>query len=159
MVNRNLPNVRSNLYYDAGLAGESNCFILNLSATAGPHSYPSEVEMTDQELLEATYAAFNRRDIELVLSFMHPEVDWPNGMEGGRVHGHAGVRSYWRRQWSMIDPCVEPLRFETNADGRIVVHVRQTVRDLAGSLLSQKMVRHSYVIKNALIQSMEIQDE
>jgi hypothetical protein len=59
----------------------------------------------------------------------------------------------------MIDPCIEPLRFETNADGRIVVHVRQTVRDLAGSLLSQKMVRHSYVIKNALIQSMEIQDE
>lgn len=115
--------------------------------------------MTDQELLEATYGAFNRRDMELVLSFMHPEVDWPNGMEGGRVHGHAGVRAYWRRQWSMIDPCVEPLRFETSPDGQTIVHVRQTVRDLAGNLLSQKMVRHSYVIKNALIQSMEIQDE
>jgi len=26
-------------------------------------------------------------------------VDWPNGMEGGRVHGHAEVRAYWTRQW------------------------------------------------------------
>lgn len=112
--------------------------------------------MTNQELLAATYAAFNRRDIEFVLSFMHPDVDWPNGMEGGRVHGHAGVRAYWTRQWGMIQPVVEPQRFETAPDGRIIVHVRQTVHDLAGNLLSQKMVRHSYVIENELIQSMEI---
>jgi SnoaL-like domain len=115
--------------------------------------------MTDQELLTAIYTAFNRRDVEYVLSFMHPEVDWPNGMEGGRVYGHAGVRAYWTRQWGLIDPVVEPQRFEPTPDGRIIVHVRQTVRDLAGNLLAQKMVRHSYLIKDGLIQNMEIQDE
>jgi ketosteroid isomerase-like protein len=37
-------------------------------------------------LLERTYAAFNARDIDAVLAVMHPDVDWPNGMDGGRVH-------------------------------------------------------------------------
>jgi hypothetical protein len=29
---------------------------------------------------------------------MHPEVDWPNAWEGGRVVGHAAVRDYWRME-------------------------------------------------------------
>ena len=41
------------------------------------------------ELLRHMYAAFNRREIDTVLAAMHPDVDWPNGWEGGRVHGHA----------------------------------------------------------------------
>ena len=40
---------------------------------------------------------------------MHPDVDWPNGMEGGREHGHAAVRDYWTRQFGLIDSHVEPL--------------------------------------------------
>jgi hypothetical protein len=114
--------------------------------------------MTNQELLTATYAGFNRRDIDFVLSFMHPEVDWPNGMEGGRVHGHAGVRDYWTRQWGIINPSVEPQRFETAPDGCVVVDVFQTVRDLAGKVIKKNTVRHSYVIENGLIRSMEIQN-
>ena len=43
---------------------------------------------TPEALLERTYAAFNARDVDAVLAMMHAEVDWPNGMEGGRVHGH-----------------------------------------------------------------------
>jgi hypothetical protein len=58
-------------------------------------------------LLERTYAAFNARDVEAVLAAMHPDVDWPNGMEGGRVLGHAAVRAYWIRQWGLIDPRVD----------------------------------------------------
>ena len=57
----------------------------------------------DEEILRRAYEAFNARDIEAVLVLMHPEVDWPNGMEGGRVRGHAGVREYWQRQFGTID--------------------------------------------------------
>ena len=39
---------------------------------------------------------------------MHPDVIWPNGMEGGTVVGHAAARAYWTRQWGLIDPRVEP---------------------------------------------------
>ena len=53
-----------------------------------------------EELLRRAYAAFNARDIDGALALMHPDVDWPNGMEGGREHGHDAVRAYWERQFA-----------------------------------------------------------
>ena len=53
------------------------------------------------------YALFNGRDIESVLAAMDPDVVWADGMEGGCVDGRDGVRGYWNRQWTMIDPHVE----------------------------------------------------
>jgi len=91
-------------------------------------------------VLERTYAAFNARDIDAVLAVMHPDVIWPNGMEGGTVVGHAAVRAYWTRQWGLIDPRVEPRGFTLEADGRIAVAVHQVVRDLAGTGLKDDMV-------------------
>ena len=108
------------------------------------------------ELLAAAYAAFNARNIDAVLAMMHPDVDWANGMEGGRVHGHKGVRDYWERQWAGIDPHVEPRRFTTDEGERIVVDVHQVVRDLSGRVLSDQMVQHVYIIEDNLIQRMDI---
>jgi ketosteroid isomerase-like protein len=82
------------------------------------------------------YAAFNRRDIDAALAAMHPDVEWENGMEGGFVRGHDGVRSYWTWQWQVLDPTVEPLVFTEDETGRIVVTVHQIVRDRAGKLLA-----------------------
>jgi len=79
--------------------------------------------MSDRELLIRTYDLFNRRDIDSVLATMHPDVDWPNGMEGGRIHGHEAVRQYWLRQWNQINPQVEPRGFHTDPTGAIVVEV------------------------------------
>ncbi len=109
-----------------------------------------------QELLAKAYAAFNTRDIDAALAMMHADVDWPNGMEGGRVHGHSGVRSYWQRQWTMIDPRVEPVGFATDPSGRTVVEVHQVVRDLSGHTLSDRMVHHVYSFRDSLIQRMDM---
>ena len=114
--------------------------------------------MTDRELLIRTYDSFNRRDIDSVLATMHPDVDWPNGMEGGRVHGREAVRQYWLRQWSQINPRVEPRGFLTDPTGAIVVEVHQVVRDLAGALIAERMVQHVYRIENGRIHSMEIRE-
>jgi hypothetical protein len=113
--------------------------------------------MTD-DLLRGIYDSFNRRDIAAVLAKMAPDVDWPNGMEGGRVHGREAVRQYWLRQWSQIDPIVEPQSFHADPTGAIVVEVHQVVRDLAGALLAERMVQHVYRVENGLIQSMEIRE-
>lgn len=107
-------------------------------------------------VLERTYAAFNARDIDAVLAVMHPDVDWPNGMDGGRVRGHAAVRAYWTRQWALIDPRVEPRGFTVEADGRMAVAVHQVVRDLAGTVLRDVTVEHVYTFEGDLITSMEI---
>jgi hypothetical protein len=115
-----------------------------------------DVMQTDYELVASAYSSFNARDIDSVLRTMHNDVDWPNGMEGGRVNGHRGVREYWIRQWSSVDPHVEPVSFTTDSDGRIRVQVHQTVRDLSGKVILDQMIQHIYLIRNGLIQSMEI---
>jgi ketosteroid isomerase-like protein len=110
------------------------------------------------KLLQRAYAAFNARDVDGALATMRPDVVWPNGMEGGTVHGHDGVRAYWTRQWGMVDPHVEPKTFHVDSDGRIVVGVYQVVCDLSGKVLLDRMVEHVYTLKDGLIQSMDIRE-
>jgi hypothetical protein len=113
---------------------------------------------TSTELLKKTYAAFNARDIDATLANMKPDVIWPNGMEGGTVLGHDGVRAYWTRQWGMINPHVDPVSFEEDESGRIVVHVHQVVHDISGKLLFDRMVDHIYTMEDGLIRTMEIRE-
>ena len=112
----------------------------------------------DVELLERVYALFNGREIERVLAAMHPEVVWANGMEGGHVHGRDEVRSYWKRQWALVDPRVEPLEISPNGKGEVVVKAHQVVRDHDGNLLSDKLVIHVFQIQEGLIQRFDICD-
>lgn len=109
-------------------------------------------------LLKKAYAAFNARDLDGALSTMRPDVVWPNGMEGGTVHGHEGVRAYWTRQWGMINPHVDPVSFDIDDSGNIAVGVHQVVRDLQGKVLQDRTVQHVYTLDNGLIQSMNIRE-
>jgi hypothetical protein len=56
----------------------------------------------------------------------------------------------------MIDPRVEPNAFTKHADGTVEVTVHQTVRDLKGSILSDKMVRHIFRMQQGLIRRFDI---
>jgi ketosteroid isomerase-like protein len=112
----------------------------------------------EERLLRRAYEAFNSRDIEGTLALMHPDVDWPNGMEGGREHGHAAVRAYWTRQFGLIDSHVEPEGFEEDEEGRMVVEVHQVVRDLEGAVLSDGRVRHAYRFRDGLVARMDIEE-
>jgi hypothetical protein len=104
------------------------------------------------------YAGFNLRDIDAVLRQMAADVDWPNAWEGGRVHGQEAVRDYWTRQWSAIDPTVEPVAFSARADGSVAVEVVQVVRDLDGTLLSEGRVLHVYVFSAGLVARMHVEE-
>ena len=116
------------------------------------------VEGSQMSLLRKAYTAFNARDIDSALATMQPDVAWPNGMEGGMVHGHAGVRGYWTRQWGLIDPQVEAVTFDLDEAGRVVVGVHQVVRNLSGESLLDRMVEHVYTIEDGLIRTMEIRN-
>src|SRR5579864_3756657 len=112
----------------------------------------------DVELLQRVYALFNRREIESVLVAIHPDVVWANGMEGGHVHGRDEVRSYWKRQWAILDPHVEPVEISPKGEGEVVVKVHQVVRDREGNLLADRIVTHVFQIRNGLIQRFDIRD-
>ena len=113
--------------------------------------------MNTHPLLASAYAAFNERQLDDVLALMTPDVDWPNGMEGGTVRGHAGVRDYWTRQWKAIDPRVTPLHFADEPDGRVRVVVRQVVRSLTGETLHDGTVEHVYRFDGGRIAGMTIE--
>ena len=113
--------------------------------------------LEQSEILTRMYAAFNRREIETVLSALHPDVDWPNGMEGGRVLGHDAVRAYWTRQFQVLDPHVEPRGFTAENDC-IVVDVEQVVRDKSGKVLVNQMIQHAYQFRGGLVWRMDIRE-
>ncbi len=111
---------------------------------------------SEKELIKQAYRAFNKRNIEAVLTLMHPNVHWPNGWEGGYINGHAEVREYWKRQWKEINPVVKPVSFTERKDGRIEVLVQQIVKDLEGKELFNGFVKHVYTFKNELVIKMNI---
>jgi ketosteroid isomerase-like protein len=113
----------------------------------------------DEDTLRSAYAAFNARDVEAALALMHPDVDWPNAWEGGRVVGRDAVAAYWSRQLAQISSTVEPERFDIDPDGTITVTVHQVVRDAAtNELQSDAHIRHRYRLEDGLILRMDVLD-
>src|SRR5262245_21199720 len=104
------------------------------------------------ELVRRLYDRFNARDMETLLSAMHEDVIWANGMEGGHVRGREGVRDYWTRQWAMIDPHVEPVAFSRGLEGEVIVDVHQIVHDLKGTLLADRFISHVFRLEHGLVQ-------
>lgn len=115
------------------------------------------MEKASKELLKQAYAAFNARDIDAALVTMHPAIEWPKAFEGGYVSGHAAIRSYWSRQWTEINPRVEPVQFTERPDGRIEVAVQQLVKSLAGEVLFDGVVKHVYTVQDGLLRKMAIE--
>lgn len=116
-----------------------------------------DLQFQARQILEGAYRDFNARKLDAVLARMKPDVVWPNGMDGGYVYGHEGVRAYWTHQWGVVDPHVDPLNIKLFDDGRYVVEVHQVVRDLEGNLLLDTIVHHAYQIANGLIERMDIE--
>ena len=102
--------------------------------------------MEREDLPRATCEAFNARDIDAVLRHMPADVDRPNARDGGRVHGHDGVRDYWTRQSGATDHAPTQIAFTTRSDGSLAVEVQQVARSLDGALLGEGRVAHVYGI-------------
>jgi hypothetical protein len=108
--------------------------------------------------VDRLYGFFNARLAGEAVRFLHPEVEWPNGWEGGYLHGRRGVREYWERQWKQISPQVTPLGIHVEEDGQLTVRVRQVVHDRAGALLSDIELEHVYRTRDGLFDRMEIRE-
>lgn len=110
-----------------------------------------------QKLIEKAYAAFNTRDIDAALTTFHSEVEWPKAFEGGYVRGHDEIRKYWTRQWSEINPHVDPVGFAERQNGTLEVRVHQLVKALQGGPIFDGVVKHVYTVRDGLLQRMDIE--
>ena len=110
-----------------------------------------------EDLIKKAYSAFNLRDIDTALSTMHPDVQWPKAFEGGYVSGHNAIREYWTRQWTEINPRVEPVGFKERPNGTLEITVHQIVKDLQGNLMFDGTVKHIYTLQDGLLRRMDIE--
>ena len=110
-----------------------------------------------QTLIARAYSAFNLRDIDGALALMSENVSWPKASEGGRVVGKEEIRAYWTRQWKEFNPQVEPLEIIDREDGVTEVKVHQLVKSLAGDVLSDSEVWHSFTTEDGLIDRMDLE--
>ena len=106
------------------------------------------------ERIRELYRAFNDRDLDRVTAAMVPDVDWPNGWEGGRLVGRDSVRAYWERQWAQVRIMTVVRRISERADGTMEAKVRLVVRDPAGTVLSRSDAVHVYTFSGDLVQRM-----
>ncbi len=109
-----------------------------------------------EQLLKHLYDRFNARDMDAVLATMHPDVVWANGLEGGYVHGHNGVREYWTKQWAAMDSRADPLGFSIKVDRSAEVLVHLTARDHEGKVLFDTNAIHVFRLHNGLISRFDI---
>ncbi len=113
-----------------------------------------------RNVLRRAYSAFNAREIDAAIELMHPEVDWPNAWEGGRVLGRPAVRDYWARQFDAISSEVEPEAFTEEQDGAITVDARQVVREAdTDKLISDSHIRHRYRFEQGLVIRMDVVED
>ena len=111
---------------------------------------------SDRQFLQNLYDAFNNREIETIISVMHPDVKWANGVEGGFVYGRDAVREYWTNQYKVIQVQLETLKFETDKNNRNAVTVHQVIKDLQGNLLADTTIQQIFTIEDGLISLYEI---
>ncbi|GFE68812.1 nuclear transport factor 2 family protein [Chroococcus sp. FPU101] len=111
---------------------------------------------SNQQFLQNLYDAFNKREIETIISLMRPDVKWANGLEGGFVYGRDAVREYWTNQFKNIQVELETLKFETDENNRNIVTVHQIIKDLQGNVLANATVRQIFTIENGLISVYEL---
>ncbi|MEK6328484.1 MAG: nuclear transport factor 2 family protein [Actinomycetota bacterium] len=75
------------------------------------------------ELVQATHAAVNRRDLDALLALVHPEVEFQSLIaeaEGRHYRGHAGVREWWESVIESLGGMHSEIEhIETSEDGGI----------------------------------------
>jgi hypothetical protein len=110
-----------------------------------------------ENTIRKAYAAFNERNIDKTLSTMQPDVQWSKAWEGGYISEHNEIMHYWTRQWTEINPKVEPICFSERENGSLEVTVHQIVKDLQGNLMFDGIVKHVYTFQDGLIKTMDIE--
>lgn len=107
-------------------------------------------------LLTDLYEAFNRKDVEAVVAALHPEIDWPNFLDGGRLKGREAVRAYWERQFAIITPEAMPISYQTLPDGRMAVTIHYVVRAVeGGGLWTDETTSNIYSFKDGMVLKMD----
>ena len=104
------------------------------------------VSAAQEALLRRMYEVFSTDEREAFMQrCLAPDVDWPNVLDGVRLHGREAVRAYWARQFAAGHPLVRLEGLRPGEDGAAVVAtVRPGMRDASGDRWAEETVEHVY---------------
>lgn len=111
--------------------------------------------------IRAAYEAFHRRDVDGILSFFCPDIEWvhPDGMSdlglGGAKHGHAGMRQFLAHVPTVLGGMLlHPEEFLVFGEERVVVFGSREVTALDGRHATLRFV-HSWTLRDGLAARFE----
>lgn len=125
----------------------------------GAEEFSEGVPAAQEALLRRMYEVFSTDGREAFMQrCLAPDVDWPNVLDGVRLHGLEAVRAYWARQFATGHPLVRLEGLRRDADGEAVVAtVRLGMRDSSGERWAEETVEHVYRFDGAgLVTRMDV---
>jgi ketosteroid isomerase-like protein len=108
------------------------------------------------EIVRSTYAAFSRGDVDAVLEWLHPDVDWhppPTSIDPQPLRGRDAVREYLSPNF-FESQRAEPL--EVTVEGnRVLVEAHVQARGAGSGVELDSMAWHLYVFRDEQVVRFE----
>ena len=106
-------------------------------------------------ILTRFYKALDQRDVEGIAATLHPDVDFPDQIDGGRRRGIAALHDYWTNAFTMIRANSTPTAFKATGADAMQVTVHHHVSSLAGRLWFEGPVEYRFEFRDGLIVRMD----
>jgi ketosteroid isomerase-like protein len=106
-------------------------------------------------LATALFEAINGQDLESAAALLHPDVDWQDVFNGGRLRGRDAVRAYWDQVFGQIALTAAALDMKPEGDDRLVMTALYTVHQRSGKLWGEGIISHIFTFRDGLISGMD----
>lgn len=115
--------------------------------------------MTDREArITDLRTAINGRDFEVALALLHPDVDWQDIVNGGRLHGVAAVRAYWTQINNLLTTGATPITYRLIGEDRIAVRMLHSVTGRQGKAWGEEALTQVFTFRDGLIVRMDLDE-
>ncbi|MDP1737854.1 MAG: nuclear transport factor 2 family protein [Caulobacter sp.] len=115
--------------------------------------------MTDRQLrITELWTAVNRQDFEAAIALLHPDVDWQDIVNGGRLHGIAAVRAYWTRISELLTSDSSPITYRLIGEDRIAARMLHSLTGKQGKVWGEEALTQVFTLRDGLIVRMDLDE-
>ena len=112
---------------------------------------------TLRHALEEAYNAFNRRDLARIRPLMHPDVIWPDTLDGGAAFvGVEAVMGQFARIFATIVPNIALIRVVNEDADALTVESQYSVESPEGQVWNDSRATLTYHFRDGLLSGMTI---
>jgi ketosteroid isomerase-like protein len=109
------------------------------------------------DLIVRYYEALTRRDIEALMTMMHPQARFEDFLEGGEIAGPGAVRAFFERLFGTLAPDFDLISVKSRPDGRVQAEMQVVTHDRSGHVWSDTRSYAIHAVIDGLIHNIELQ--